>query len=107
MSYDLSTDTGLAPVLMFHVIKNDKGTKSKRGCYLIPQRGIGMIGVPLDGSVRSLARHLSRTPEYIDFIPGVVDPGDLDDEDGIIKAISKWMIGNEDVPTPEEKEDEI
>ena len=116
MSYDLSTDTGLAPILMFHLIRNDNGVISKRGVYYIPQRGVGMIGVHLDGSIRSLARHMCKTPQYIDFKPAAVDPvgwGDDPeefDEDVIIKAISKWMTrGDETPPEPpveEETEDD-
>jgi hypothetical protein len=85
-------EENLKPILLFRVQFKEKGKrkKIKRGVYYIPQRGVGMEGLVVDGSLRSVARHIASTPQYVAFEPAAVDPGELNEE-SIISAISEWM----------------
>lgn len=85
-------EESMNPILLFHVQFKEKGGKKKvkRGVYYLPQHGVGMEGLTVDGSVRSVARHIANTPQYVAFEPAAVDPGELS-EDSIITAISEWM----------------
>jgi len=85
-------EENMKPILLFKVQFKEQGSrkKTKRGVYYLPQYGVGMEGLTVDGSVRSVARHIANTPQYVAFEPAEVDPGELSEE-SIITAIIEWM----------------
>ena len=97
------TDESMKPILLFRVqFKEGKSRKRDlRGVYYLPQYGVGMEGLEADGSVRSVARHIVNTPQYVALEAGVVNPGELT-EDAIISAIRAW-ISNPNTLEPHHK----
>lgn len=80
----------LDPILLFSVQYKNKGHKQMRGVYYLPQFGIGMDGLRAEGSVRSVARHIANTPQYVTFVPAEINPGSLAEED-VVSAICNWV----------------
>jgi hypothetical protein len=83
-------DEGLKPVLLFKVIYETKKQRELRGVYHIPQLGIGMEGFGGDGGVRSIARHITNTPEYMSFEAAEVNPNELTEE-AIIASVTEYL----------------
>lgn len=91
----------LDPVLLFTVLQ--KKTKVERGVFYVPQQGVGIIGLPFDGSSCSVARHIVNQPG-ISLIPGVISP-ELN-QNSILKAISEYLRGGVVVPDPTNDDEE-
>lgn len=92
-------DEGLQPILLFKVQFTQKNgrkkTRTMRGVYYIPQRGVGLDGFISDGSVRNIARHLANTPGFGTIEGAAVRPEALTVE-AIESAIRDWMLEKED-----------
>jgi len=88
------TEPGLMPILLFTVLKPE----AKRGVYYIPQRGLGLEGVRADGSVCSIAKHITSA-RFTSFEAGIINPGELTEE-SIIAAINTWMTKGDKLDDP-------
>ena len=85
-------EENMRPILLFKVQFKEPGNRKRhlRGVYYLPQYGVGMEGLQVDGSVRSVARHIASTPQYVAFEAAEVNPGELT-EDAIIASIRAWI----------------
>lgn len=75
----------LDPILLFTVTKE----KDKRGIFYLPQRGVGMDHVPVDGSIRSVAKFIINSG-FNDFDTIELEFKELS-EQAIIQALTKWV----------------
>lgn len=76
----------LDPILLFTVVDKEK---VERGVYYVPQRGVGMPGVPFDGSTVTVALRISNMGN-VTIQPGVIDIPKVN-VDAIVKAVNDWM----------------
>ena len=87
-------EDGLEPILLFKVQYKErqgkKVTKQMRGVYYVPQRGVAIEGHISDGSVRSIARHIANTPQYVQIEGASIHPSALTEEE-IENSISSWI----------------
>jgi len=74
----------LDPVLLFTVEKETR----EHGVYFVPQMGVGMKGLPFDGSTVSVARRIVNMGK-VSITPGVINP--KPNVDSIVQAVNLWM----------------
>lgn len=78
----------LDPILLFTAVQDIGNAIQKHEVCFIPQKGVGMNGLPFDGSTVSVAKRI-QSMGNISITPGVINPKPT--MDSIVQAVNVWM----------------